>query len=173
MYNYNKEYEKIKYGKNNLSRTVPTHRIYTTIVDFKTGNVLESYERSVKKIYAKKGWCKMYQKDFAEALINISNKPLAIKLYMYLMGNGYFKKDGTIKKIKVNEISKVFNVNKSSVYRAIKTLKDEEIIADVLDELRYNPFLTSVSGQSDAELSEAQRIWEEYIGYYNFYKEKK
>lgn len=166
MDNYIKNFKKIKYGNKNTDKLAPTHRVIGQMINYETGEVERQIEYSVKRTYAKKGWCKMYPKDFATAMTKIINKPLASKMVYHFMRYGYFKKDGTIKYFKQKDLTKVFNVTDSAISKALKVLKDEEIIYKIEGELRYNPFLLGISGQSDAELHEAQKYWDYHMGAY-------
>ena len=166
MDNYIKNFNRIKYGKKNSSRTTPTHKVIGTVIDHNTGEVVKQVEYSVKQKQAKKGWCKMYPKDFATAMLKIVNKPLATKIVYYFMSYGYFKKDGTIKYFKQKDLCDVFNATESGISKALKTLKDNEIIYKIEGQWRYNPFLFGISGQSDAELYDAQKYWDYHMGAY-------
>jgi len=173
MYNYSKKFKKVNFNKFGSSDKKVTHKLIASIVNNETGEIEEVYETSYKKKISKRGWCKMYPKDFANTISKIVHKPLALNIYLYFMQYGYFKKDGTIKNFKQVDLAKHFNVNKSSVSKAIKVLKNEEIIAQIDNEWRYNPFLVLVSGQSDDEAYEAQYIWDKYMSAYEFDKNKK
>ena len=168
MEHFNRKFKEVKYGKRTTSRAVATHQVQINIIDKFTGEIENSFTKNVREVKSKKGWCKMYPKDMADAMLRLKNRPLAISVYFYLMRYGYFKKDGTIKNFKQSNIAKEIDSNPSTVSRAIKVLKQEELIEQINDEWRYNPYLATVSGQSEAELYEAQRIWEEWIGYYEF-----
>ena len=157
MYNYNKNYEKIKY--NDIStKKYSTHKACTQIIDPNTGEVLESYEVNIRKKQARKGWSKMYKLDLQLAIQRLAKKPNALKVWTLLWD--YHKKDGSIRMPKYSDITKKINLNKTAISKAIKVLKDEELIAKINNEWRYNPFVCGVSGQSDGELADAQRIWE-------------
>ena len=173
MYYYNKKFEKVNFNKFNSPDKKITHKIVASIVNNETGEIEETYETFYKKKISRRGWCKMYPKDFATTISKIVHKPLALNIYLYFIKYGYFKKDGTIKNFKQVDLAKHFNVNKSSVSKAIKVLKDEEIIANIDNEWRYNPFLVLVSGQSDDEAYKAQYIWNKHMCAYEFDKDKK
>jgi len=149
----------------------PTHKAIQMLVDYVTGEIIFEQELAIIKKRAKKGWSKMYMVDLKQALFELSNKPSALKVWLYLWNK--FKKDGTIKMPKQKDIAKELGTTKQVVSRAIKTLRQLEIIEKIDNEWRYNPFIFGVANQSDADLYEAQKIWEEYIGHYNFYKDKK
>ena len=56
------------------------------------------------------------------------------------------------------------------VSRAIKKLKEENLIQEYENEWFYNPFVFTIAGMSDNEKHEAQKKWEKLFGYYNFYE---
>ena len=155
---------------NNLEKCKPyqkaTHRRRIMIEDIATDEILAEYIEPTKEIKSKRGWCKMYKKDMQQVLMDLSNKPLAMKIWLYLWD--YMKKDGTIAMPKQKDIANALGSTKESVSRAFKTLKDFEIIAKINNEWRYNPFLFGVTNQKDEDLREAQRIWESEIGCYMF-----
>ena len=165
MYNYNKKYEKINNNSHN-SKKYSTHKVCTNIVDNGTGEIIESYEIDVKQKQSKRGWCKMYKIDLQLAIQRLAKKQNALKVWTLLWD--YNKKDGSIRMPKYDVICKKLNMDKTAVSKAIKILKDEELIMKIENEWRYNPFICGVSGQSDAELAEAQQLWEKEIGYYEF-----
>jgi hypothetical protein len=94
-----------------------------------------------------------------------------MKIWLYLWD--FLKKDGTIRMPKQKDIAEALGSKKESISRAFKILKEHELIAKINNEWRYNPFLFGVSGQSDLELNEAQKIWNEYVGYYAYDKSDK
>ena len=123
--------------------------------------------------FAKNGWCRMYPKDYAEAMTALIGKNNAQKIWWFFIKNGFFKKDGTIKNFTQKQLAEKLGIKRPNVSRALKQLKDLELIAEIDGELRYNPFIQTVAGQSDQEISEAQNIWEKEVGFYVFDKNDK
>jgi hypothetical protein len=161
--NNNLKYYKIEpKNKNNKTKI----RTNTQYINETTGEVIkeESYDKWLK--LSKKGWCRMYKDDFVDAMIEIANKPNAIKIYLWFLRNKIFKKDGSMKVFKQKDIANELGIKPQNVSRAIKDLQQASFIAKIDNEWRYNPFIIGVTGMSDEEYIEAQHIWEKKMGYY-------
>ena len=143
------------------------------IFDEKTGEIKKEYETLYTQRKSKRGWCRMYAKDYGEAMRSISHNRTAIDLWFYFLSNGFFKKDGTIKPFNQTKIAKELGYSRPSVNKAVRVLKENELIAKVSgeEEYRYNPFIQGIANQSDEEIALAQDIWEREIGYYDYYKD--
>jgi len=147
-----------KYNKNNLSKTVVSHVFRRNL---HTGDIDEFHEYKGKMFYAKPGWNKMYKNDFKEIAVQLVKHSMAYRVWLYLWD--YFRKDGTIRMPLQKDIAEEVGSNPSTVSRGIKKLIKIKAIKKMNNEWRYNPYLFGIAGQSDAELYEAQRIWEEWI----------
>ena len=163
---YNKKFRRIKYGKYNKSREVGDYVLFIGRQNIETGEVEEYREFKEKKIQSKKGWNKMYKNDFRAISLELLNNKMAHRVWLYLWD--YFKKDGTIRMPLQKDIAKDLNTRPEAISKSLRFLKQIEAIEKIDNEWRYNPYLFGLSGQSEAELYEAQRIWEEWIGYYEF-----
>jgi DNA-binding transcriptional regulator YhcF (GntR family) len=125
---------------------------------------LHPHMEQEKYLKSKKGWCKMYKKEMSEVLIDLTNNPLAQKVWVTLWD--YMKKDGTIKMPMQKTLAQKLDTNQASISRAIKKLRYLEIIEKIDNEWRYNPFIITVANMNDTQLYEAQEIWEKEIGHY-------
>ena len=76
--NYINNLQKSKHYKN------ATHRKRIMIEDIYTDEIVAEYLEPTKLSKSKQGWCKMYKKDMQQALMELSNKPLAMKIWLYL-----------------------------------------------------------------------------------------
>ena len=120
-----------------------------------------------KEKSSKKGWCKMYKKDYNQLLKSISHSKSTILVWIYL--TDLFKQDGSFV-FKQKNICKSTELTQGTVSQAIKMLKNEEAIYynEPTGEWFYNPFIMTVSGQSDNQLAELQNQWEKWIGHYKY-----
>ena len=169
----NKKEVKELYLKENLkvkSSKYATHKLHMAIIDKETGEIEYEIEKDVRIKSPKKGYCRMYRNDMQEVIMELSNHPTALKVWAILWD--YMKKDGSIKMPLQKDLADMLNVNKSVISRAIKKLRELEIIEKIDNEWRYNPFIFSVVGMSNEELYEAQQIWEKHIGHYDYYKDR-
>ena len=105
-------------------------------------------------------------------MIALTGKKNAMYLWWFLIRDGRFKKDGTIKMPKQKELAKMTGIKQPHISKAIKELKEEKLIEYHDGEWFYNPFIQGVSGQSDKDIREAQERWEELFGHYNFYEKE-
>jgi len=133
-------------------------------INSKTGEILEEYSKGYRKKQAKKGWCMMYKKDMRQVLKELATYPTAMLVWLELWDN--MKKDGTIAMPKQIDLAKKLGKQRQVIGRAIKKLKEEELIEKIGNEWRYNPFIFTISGMSDIERFEAQQIWEKEVGHY-------
>jgi len=130
------------------------------------GEVISSHTTVYKKKYAKRGWSRMYHKDYAEAIIEVTREnSFATILFNYMLKNNYFKQDGSIKGFTQNKIAKELNTTRQRVSRAINVLKKNEMIEKYDGEWLYNPFLIYISGGSDEQIKKAQNKWRYLFGY--------
>ena len=106
----------------------------------------------------------MYMKSLKWLLNELAGQKIALQTWVWL--TGHFKRDGSIRTFKQSDIANDLGTTPGSISKAIKTLQNLEAIAKIDNEWKYNPFISSVSGQSDAQASEAQTLWEEEIGHY-------
>jgi len=138
----------------------------------KKGNVIKKYSAQYKKRKSKKGWSRMYHKDYAKTTTEIiKENPFAMILFNYFLENGYLKKDGTIKPFKQIELANQLNTTRQRISRALKTLTDYKMIEKYNNELFYNPFLICISGTTEEQISENQIKWEELFGHYTSSKD--
>lgn len=169
MDNYTKIIKQLQTVNTSNRRLIAHYEIY----DDTTGMV--EFQKTVETKFknSKKGWCRMYPKDYAEAMTALIGKNNAQKIWWFFIKNGFFKKDGTIKSFTQKQLAEKLGIKRPNVSRALKQLKDLELIAEIDGELRYNPFIQTVAGQSDQEISEAQNIWEKEVGFFVFDKNDK
>ena len=103
-------------------------------------------------------WCRMYMEELGEAMMKIANRPNATILFLKLWN--YYRKDGTIRMPKYDELGSEIGMDKYAISKAIKVLKENKLIAKIDNKWRYNPFIVGTTNQSDTELGNAQYIWE-------------
>ena len=133
-------------------------------ISTETGEVIETYKYKGNEKKAKRGWTKMYRENAREIMMKLADFPVALKVWIMLMGE--FKKDGTIKPFKMKDLADKLGSNPATISRAFKKLDELEAVCKIDGEWRYNPFVIGVSGQSDIDLYDAQQIWQYHIGHY-------
>ena len=155
------------YNKTTLrDRTNESSDLVTTTITHtdKHGVVLNQQEYNKTPRFRKRGWTPMYMKSLKWLLNELAGQKIALQTWVWL--TGHFKRDGSIRTFKQSDIANDLGTTPGSVSKAIKTLQNLEAIAKIDYEWKYNPFISNVSGQSDAQASEAQTLWEREIGYY-------
>jgi len=157
----------MNYNKNDLkARTNEDSDLITTTITHtdKNGRVLNETESNKTLKLRRRGWNPVYMKSLKWLLNELAGQKIALQTWIWLAGN--FKRDGSIRAFKQSTIAKTLGTTPASISRSIKTLENLEAIAKIEGEWKYNPFISNVSGQSDAEASEAQYIWEKEVGHY-------
>ena len=126
------------------------------------GNRIKSVEKEIKGEKPKRGWNMMYKKNVKEAIEAIKKEPNTISVWLFLWE--YLKKDGTIDMPLQKVIASELGINERSIRKAIKRLKNEQIIGKDGNKWYYNPYMFMPYGIKDEDAYKIQKRWDKLFG---------
>jgi hypothetical protein len=154
-------------NQNNYTTNDEIYKVYRE--ETKDGKTIKEIRYTSKTKEPVKGWNRMYKNNIRQALMRDGNRLISFWAYLWK----YFDITGKVVLPKYDKISKESGLNKHSISRLIKQLKDKEYIGEIDGILYYNPYYFGIYGMSKETHNELQHLWDDHFGVYIWDKEKR